>query len=64
MDFDKVAVLDAGRLVEFDNPYALLDMPESAFAKLHSAAMAEEEEEESNDSSNGEEKASVQASEE
>jgi ABC-type multidrug transport system fused ATPase/permease subunit len=45
MDFDKVAVLDAGRLVEFDNPYNLLDVPESAFAKLYSAAQAEEDEE-------------------
>ncbi len=46
MDFDKVAVLDAGRLVEFDSPYALLDVPGSAFGKLHSAELAEEEYEE------------------
>jgi ABC-type multidrug transport system fused ATPase/permease subunit len=44
MDFDKVAVLDAGRLVEYDSPYALLDVPGSAFAKLYSAAVADEEE--------------------
>ncbi|KAH8881037.1 P-loop containing nucleoside triphosphate hydrolase protein [Thozetella sp. PMI_491] len=43
MDFDKVAVLDAGRLVEFDSPYALLDVPGSAFAALYSASLAEEE---------------------
>jgi ABC-type multidrug transport system fused ATPase/permease subunit len=45
MDFDKVAVLDAGRLVEFDNPYNLLEVPGSAFSKLYSAAQAEEDEE-------------------
>ncbi|AEO61238.1 ABC transporter [Thermothelomyces thermophilus ATCC 42464] len=44
MDFDKVAVLDAGRLVEFDNPYKLLESPGSAFTKLYCAALAEEEE--------------------
>lgn len=44
MDFDKVAVLDTGRLVEFDNPYKLLESPGSAFTKLYCAALAEEEE--------------------
>ncbi|AEO64844.1 uncharacterized protein THITE_35966 [Thermothielavioides terrestris NRRL 8126] len=43
MDFDKVAVLDAGRLVEFDSPYALLDVPDSAFSRLYHASVAEEE---------------------
>ena len=43
MDFDKVAVLDGGRLVEFDSPHALLEMPESAFAKLYKAAMTGED---------------------
>jgi ATP-binding cassette, subfamily C (CFTR/MRP), member 1 len=42
MDFDKLAVLDSGRLVEYDNPYDLLGKPESAFAALYNAAMAEE----------------------
>lgn len=42
MDFDKVAVLDAGRLVEFDSPYALLDVPGSAFARLYNAAVDDE----------------------
>jgi len=46
MDFDKVAVLDGGNLVEFDSPHTLLDVPDSAFAKLYNAVMAEEEEEE------------------
>jgi ABC-type transport system involved in cytochrome bd biosynthesis fused ATPase/permease subunit len=49
MDFDKVAVLDAGRLVEFDSPYALLDKPGSAFARLYNAALVEEEEAEAED---------------
>lgn len=44
MDFDKVAVLDSGRLVEFDSPYTLLDRPGSAFLKLYTAALAEEDE--------------------
>jgi ATP-binding cassette, subfamily C (CFTR/MRP), member 1 len=44
MDFDKVAVLDAGRLVEFDSPYKLLEVPGSAFGKLYNTALAEEEE--------------------
>jgi len=44
MDFDKVAVLDAGELVEFDNPYTLLDVPGSAFSKLYNAAVVAEEE--------------------
>ncbi|KAK0706203.1 P-loop containing nucleoside triphosphate hydrolase protein [Lasiosphaeria miniovina] len=43
MDFDKVAVLDGGRLVEFDSPYALLDQPGSAFARLYSATVADED---------------------
>jgi ABC-type multidrug transport system fused ATPase/permease subunit len=40
MDFDKVAVLDAGRLVEFDSPYALLEKPQSAFSRLYNATMS------------------------
>lgn len=42
MDFDRVAVLDAGRLIEFDSPYTLLGVPESAFAKLYGSALADE----------------------
>ncbi|KAF2155055.1 ABC transporter [Myriangium duriaei CBS 260.36] len=34
MDFDRVAVLDNKRLVEFDNPQALLAKPSSAFKSL------------------------------
>ena len=46
MDFDKVAVMDSGKVIEFESPYTLLDMPESAFSRLYNAAMAEEDEEE------------------
>lgn len=42
LDFDKVAILDGGNLVEFDDPYALLNTPNSAFAKLYSSTMAEQ----------------------
>lgn len=42
MDFDKVAVMERGQIIEFDSPYALLDIPKSAFSKLYNAAMAEE----------------------
>lgn len=41
LDFDKVAVLDGGNLVEFDDPYTLLNTSDSAFAKLYSGTMAE-----------------------
>ena len=44
MDFDKVAVLEAGRLVEFDSPYALLEVPGSAFSRLYQSAVSEESE--------------------
>lgn len=41
LDFDKVAMLDGGRLIEFDDPYALLNR-DSAFSKLYTSAMAEQ----------------------
>ncbi|XP_030831926.1 multidrug resistance-associated protein 4 isoform X1 [Strongylocentrotus purpuratus] len=34
MDSDKIMVLDAGELVEFDQPYVLLQNPNSTFSKL------------------------------
>ncbi|KAK3360588.1 ABC transporter [Lasiosphaeria hispida] len=43
MDFDKVAVLDAGRLVEFDSPYSLLDAPGSTFSRLYNSSLDVEE---------------------
>jgi ATP-binding cassette, subfamily C (CFTR/MRP), member 1 len=35
LDFDRVAVLDKGRLVEFGEPHMLLRRAGSAFAKLY-----------------------------
>lgn len=35
LDFDLVAVLDAGRLVEFDNPSKLLSQDASVFKDLY-----------------------------
>ncbi|XP_045502974.1 ATP-binding cassette sub-family C member 4-like isoform X2 [Colias croceus] len=34
MDSDRVMVMDAGRLVEFDHPYKLLNNPEGYFTKM------------------------------
>ncbi|KAK0716329.1 ABC transporter [Lasiosphaeris hirsuta] len=45
MDFDRVAVLDAGRLVEFDSPYSLLEVPGSAFSHLYNSSLDVEEDE-------------------
>lgn len=45
LDFDKVAVLDEGSLVEFDSPDALLSVPSSAFSKLYYRLRAEQAEE-------------------
>jgi ABC-type multidrug transport system fused ATPase/permease subunit len=44
LDFDKVATLDAGKLIEFDDPYTLLST-DSAFSKLYTCSTAEEPEE-------------------
>lgn len=49
MDFDKVAVLEAGRLVEFDSPYSLLEMPGSAFSRLYNATVAEHDDDDDDD---------------
>lgn len=35
LDFDRVAVLDKGKLVEFGEPQALLKQDGSAFSKLY-----------------------------
>lgn len=45
LDFDKVAMLDGGQLIEFDDPYALLNK-DSAFSRLYNSAMAEQHTEE------------------
>lgn len=43
LDFDRVAVMHNGELIEFDAPYKLLGRPESAFAKLYSASRVDED---------------------
>ncbi|KAJ5490192.1 ABC transporter integral membrane type 1 [Penicillium expansum] len=43
LDFDRIVVLDAGRIVENGEPYALLTEPKSHFSKLYASAMATEE---------------------
>lgn len=40
-DFDKVAVLDKGTLVELDSPYKLLAQPSSAFSQLYRSSVPE-----------------------
>ena len=41
LDFDKVAVMDGGELLEFDSPHALLSKP-SAFHRLYNSVMVEQ----------------------
>jgi ATP-binding cassette, subfamily C (CFTR/MRP), member 1 len=43
LDFDKVVLLDEGKLVEFGSPYELLSDSSSAFHKLYYSSHAEEE---------------------
>ncbi|KAJ5562000.1 hypothetical protein N7535_003537 [Penicillium sp. DV-2018c] len=43
LDFDRVVVLDAGRIVENGEPYALLTDAKSHFSRLYASAMATEE---------------------
>lgn len=44
LDFDKVVMLEAGELIEFDDPYTLLST-DSAFNRLYTSSMAENAEE-------------------
>lgn len=37
LDYDKIAFMDQGRVVEFDTPQALLSMEESAFKSLYNS---------------------------
>ncbi|KAJ5285818.1 hypothetical protein N7524_001124 [Penicillium chrysogenum] len=43
LDYDRIVVLDAGRIVENGEPYALLTEPKSHFSQLYASAMATEE---------------------
>jgi len=38
LDYDKVALLDDGSLVEFDSPYELLSQSSSAFYQLYNSS--------------------------
>ena len=41
IDYDRVMVLDAGRLMQFDRPLALIDQGEGIFFELYSALQAD-----------------------
>ncbi len=43
LDFDKVALLNEGELVEFDSPYELLSDESSMFHKLYYSSHADDE---------------------
>jgi len=49
LDYDKVALLDEGKVVEFDEPFELLNRPESAFYKLYYSSHQEEEDDDDDD---------------
>ncbi|GAD96588.1 ABC multidrug transporter, putative [Paecilomyces variotii No. 5] len=42
LDYDKIAMLDAGRLVAFDDPYTLLSI-DSAFSRFYASTVAEDQ---------------------
>jgi ABC-type multidrug transport system fused ATPase/permease subunit len=42
LDYDKVVVLDSGRVIECEDPYTLLTR-DSAFSKLYANSLASEE---------------------
>ncbi|KAJ5091867.1 hypothetical protein NUU61_006737 [Penicillium alfredii] len=43
LDYDRVIVLDAGRVVETGEPYELLTQPKSQFARLYASSMLSED---------------------
>lgn len=45
LDYDRIVVLDAGRIVETGEPYALLTEPTSHFSRLYASAMTSEDSE-------------------
>ena len=49
LDFDKVALLDDGKIVEFDAPYELLADESSAFYKLYYSSQSGQEEDDDDD---------------
>lgn len=43
LDYDRVVVLDAGRVVESGEPFALLTDPKSHFSRLYASSMVTED---------------------
>lgn len=43
LDFDRVVVLDAGRIVETGEPYTLLADPRSHFGRLYASSVTTED---------------------
>lgn len=43
LDFDRIVVLDAGRIVEVGEPYQLLVKPDSYFARLYTDSVVTED---------------------
>jgi ABC-type multidrug transport system fused ATPase/permease subunit len=43
LDYDRVVVLDAGRIVETGEPYALLTDPKSHFGRLYASSITTED---------------------
>jgi len=52
LDYDRVALLDEGKVVEVGEPHELLNQPESAFHKLYYSSNQEEDEYEDDDEDN------------
>lgn len=43
LDFDRIVVLDAGRIVEVGEPFILLSDPKSHFSRLYASSVASDE---------------------
>lgn len=43
LDYDRVVVLDGGRIIETGEPYGLLTNPKSHFSRLYASTMVTEE---------------------
>ena len=43
LDYDRIVVLDAGRIIETGEPHLLLTDPKSHFSRLYTSAMASED---------------------
>lgn len=42
LDYDRILVLDGGRVIESGEPFALLSSPDSHFSRLYASSAAEE----------------------